>query len=39
MDYAAVDQAVARFGKRLQKDVRLRQVAAQLETQMSNVEI
>ena len=32
MDYAAVGQAVARFGKRLERDVRLRQIAQRLET-------
>jgi len=32
MDYAAVGQAVARFGKRLERDVRLRLVAQRLET-------
>ena len=39
MDYAAVGQAVSRFGKRLAKDAKLRGEIRQLETQLSNVEM
>ena len=39
MDYAAVGQAVARFGKRLEREAPLRETIAQVQKQMSNVEI
>ena len=39
MDYAAVGQAVSRFGKRLTKDTKLRNEIRRLETQLSNVEM
>jgi len=39
MDYAAVGQAVSRFGKRLAKETKLRAEIRQLETQLSNVEM
>jgi hypothetical protein len=39
MDYAAVGQAVSRFGKRLAKDTKLRGEIRRLETQLSNVEM
>jgi putative transposase len=39
MDYAAVGQAVSRFGKRLEQDAGLRRGLGQLESQLSNVEI
>jgi len=39
IDYAAVGQAVSRFGKRLAKDTKLRGEIHRLETQLSNVEM
>src|SRR5439155_24967421 len=39
MDYAAVGQAVCRFGRRLQKDASLRRELVQIQSQLSNVEI
>jgi len=39
LDYAAVGQAVSRFGKRLTKDTKLRNEIRRLETQLSNVEM
>ena len=38
MDYAAVGQAVSRFGKRLQHDPKLARELKRLETNLSNVE-
>jgi hypothetical protein len=39
MDYAAVGQAVSRFGKRLQREAGLRRELRQIESQLSNVEM
>jgi REP element-mobilizing transposase RayT len=39
MDYAAVGQAVSRFGKRLQNEAKLRRELQQIELQLSNVEM
>jgi hypothetical protein len=39
MDYAAVGQAVSRFGKRLQDGPSLRKNIANIERQLSNVEM
>jgi len=39
IDYAAVGQAVSRFGKRLVKDTKLRGEIRRLETKLSNVEM
>jgi REP element-mobilizing transposase RayT len=38
MDYAAVGQAVSRFGKRLEQQHQLRQSLTDIETQLSNVD-
>jgi hypothetical protein len=38
MDYAAVGQAVSRFGRRLEKEAALRRKVAEMEPQLSNVE-
>ncbi len=37
MDYAAVSQALSRFGKRLAKEARLRAAVRKIEAQLSNV--
>jgi hypothetical protein len=39
MDYAAVGQAVSRFGKRLQREAGLRRELRQIESQLSSVEM
>ena len=39
MDYAAVGQAVARFGKRVEREAQLRQRITRIQKQMSNVEM
>jgi len=39
MDYAAVGQAVARFGKRVGREAQLRQRITRIQKQMSNVEM
>jgi putative transposase len=39
MDYAAVGQAVSRFGKRLEKEATLRRKVTEIESQLSNVEM
>jgi len=39
MDYAAVGQAVSRFGRRLQKDATLRRKVRQIKAKLSNVEM
>jgi hypothetical protein len=39
MDYAAVGQAVSRFGKRLATDARLRRDLGRIESKLSNVEM
>ncbi len=39
MDYAAVGQAVARFGKRVGREAQLRQRITRIQQQMSNVEM
>jgi hypothetical protein len=39
MDYAAVGQAVSRFGKRLAREQRLRREIEEIETKLSNVEM
>ena len=39
MDYAAVGQAVSRFGKRLERDPKLARELKRLETKLSNVEM
>ncbi len=39
MDYAAVGQAVSRFGKRLEKETGLRRELRGIESQLSNVEM
>jgi hypothetical protein len=38
IDYAAVGQAVTRFGKRLKQDRELRRQLAEVENHMSNVD-
>lgn len=38
MDYAAVGQALSRFGRRLEREARLRQEMGKLDAQLSNVE-
>ena len=38
-DYAAVGQALSRFGKRLERDAKLRGQVRQMEAQLSNVEM
>jgi chromosomal replication initiation ATPase DnaA len=38
MDYAAVGQAVSRFGRRLEKEAALRRKVAEMESQLSHVE-
>ncbi len=39
MDYAAVGQALSRFGKRLEKEAKLRAAVRKIESQLSNVEM
>jgi hypothetical protein len=39
MDYGAVGQAVARFGKRLEQQHQLRRSLAEIEGELSNVEM
>ncbi|HEY5913908.1 MAG TPA: hypothetical protein VJA21_25240 [Verrucomicrobiae bacterium] len=39
MDYAAVGQAVSRFGRRLEREARLQRQLRRIELQLSNVEI
>ena len=39
MDYAAVGQAVSRFGRRLDNEASLRRELSRIETQLSNVEM
>jgi hypothetical protein len=39
LDYAAVGQAISRFGKRLEKEPPLRKELHRIETKLSNVEI
>jgi hypothetical protein len=39
MDYAAVGQAVSRFGKPLERDLKLARELKRLETKLSNVEM
>ena len=39
LDYAAVGQALSRFGKRLQKETKLRRELLKLESDLSNVEM
>ena len=39
MDYTAVGQAVSRFGKRLEREAKLRRELAGMEAQLSHVEI
>ncbi len=39
MDYAAVGQAVSRFGRRWEKDPTLRREVTKIESQLSNVEM
>jgi hypothetical protein len=39
LDYAAVSQAVRRFGQRLKKDAKLQASLVKVEEQMSNVEM
>jgi hypothetical protein len=38
MDYAAVGQAVSRFGKRLENEDQLKRTVSKIERQLSNVE-
>jgi hypothetical protein len=39
MDYAAVGQAVSRFGKRLEDSAALRRQITKIQSQLSNVEM